>query len=65
MRQRGLCQGVSNRVATRALLSGLVERLPQGKEYLGACISNLAPLKAYYCLPQRQSREADSELCAR
>ena len=63
--QRGLCQRVSNRSAARALLSGLVEGLPWGGEYLGACIGNPAPLKARHRLPQRQSRKANSNICPR
>ena len=45
-----------------ALLSGLVEKLPWGEKYLGVCIGNPALLKPYYCLPQGQSKEADSDL---
>ena len=65
LRQRGLCQGVNNRSAARALLSSLVERLPWGGKYLGACIGNSAPSKACYRILQRQFKEANSDLPSR
>ena len=61
LKQRGLCQRV-RRPATKALLSGLVEKLPWERKYLGACISNLVSLKACHRLPQRQLKEANSDI---
>ena len=61
MKQHGLYQRV-NKIATKALLSSFVERLLYEKKYLGVCIGNLALLKAYYCLLQRQSRETNSNI---
>ena len=44
----------------KGLLSSFVEKLPWEKRYLGVCIGNPTLLKVYYCQPQRQSREADT-----
>ena len=62
LKQCGLYQGVS-KTATKALLSGLVEKLPWGRKYLGAYISNPVSSKACHRLSQRQPREADSNIC--
>ena len=61
LRQCGLCQEVS-KTATRALLSGLVEKLPWKRKYLVACIGNPAPSKPCHRLPQEQSRETNSNI---
>ena len=60
MKQYNLCQEDSNKAITKVLLSSFEENQFWREKYLRACINNLAPLKTYYCLPQRQFREADS-----
>ena len=61
LKQRGLYQKVS-KTATKALFSGLVKKLPWEREYLGACISNLASLKTCHRLPQGQPRKTNSNI---
>ena len=56
---------VSNRAIAKALLSGFLERLSWGGEYLGACIGNPASLKARHRLPQKQFRKVNSDIWSR
>ena len=43
-------------------LSGLVERLFWGREYLGAYINNQVPLKACHHLQQKQPKETNDDI---
>lgn len=62
LKQCNLSQKISNKVTTKAILSSFMERLPQKREYLKACIGNQVFLKTHYCLPQRESRKANSNV---
>lgn len=51
--QCGLCKGVSNKLFIRFLLSDILKKLPQGREHLGAFISNIISPKAIQYFSQR------------